>query len=256
MEKLFDTHAHYTDENFYGNDSLIKSIFSSDVGYILTAAVNADDSEKCALLAEKYDNMYASAGIHPEEAENISDIENEILRIEKIIPMKKVVAIGEIGLDYHYGKEYEEKQKELFDMQMALAAKTGLPVIIHDREAHGDVYDIVKKYEGKVIGVMHSYSGHAELMREYVKMGWYISFSGVVTFKNAGKTVESAKAVPLDRILVETDSPYLSPVPMRGKMNNSTYLHYTAEFIADLIGIPKEDFAKITTENAKRLFGI
>ncbi|MGN1096035.1 MAG: TatD family hydrolase [Eubacteriales bacterium] len=256
MEKLFDTHAHYTDASLFGNDILIDEIFAGDVGYILTAAVNAEDSEKCSHLASKYENMYATSGIHPEEAGKIPDIPAEISKIEKALSLPKIVAIGEIGLDYHYGKEYMEEQKKLFDMQLSLAAEYSLPVIIHDRDAHGDTFDMIKKYEGKVRGVMHSYSGHAEMAREYVKMGWYISFSGVITFKNAGKTAESAKAVPLDRILIETDCPYLAPVPMRGKQNHSGYLHYTAEFISNLLGISYPEFAKATTENAKRLFCI
>lgn len=254
MTKLFDTHAHYTDESLYGNEGLIESIFAGDVGYILTAAVNFEDSVKCSKLAEKYENMYASAGIHPEEAGKISDIFSEVSKIENALSLPKIVALGEIGLDYHYGKEYAEEQKRLFDMQLSLAANAGLPVIVHDREAHADVFDIIKKYEGRVVGVMHSYSGHAEMAREYVKMGWYISFSGVITFKNAGKTAESASSVPLDRILVETDCPYLSPVPMRGKQNNSSYLHYTAERTADILGISYEEFAACSTNNAKRLF--
>jgi TatD DNase family protein len=161
-----------------------------------------------------------------------------------------------MGLDYYWEKEYASEQKKLFDRQMALACETGLPVIIHDREAHGDTFDMIKKYEGKVTGVMHCYSGHAELAREYVKMGWYVSFTGVITYKNALKTVESARAVPLDRILIETDCPYLAPVPKRGKTNHSGLLHYTAEFTANALGVDYETFAAATTENAKRLFNI
>ncbi len=256
MEKLFDTHAHFTDEKLYGNDELLSEIFAGDVGYILTAAVNADDSEKCASLAEQYENMYASAGIHPEEVQKISDISAEKAKLERSLTRNKVVALGEIGLDYYWDKTYIQEQKKLFEYQMELAAETHMPVLIHDREAHGDVFDIIKKYEGKVIGVMHSYSGHSELAKEYVKMGWYISFSGVITFKNAQKAVQSALAVSTDRILVETDCPYLAPVPMRGKMNHSGYLHYTADFTADLLGMDRETFAKTSTQNAKTLFGI
>lgn len=256
MAKLFDTHAHFTDEKLFGNEELLRDIFAGDVGYILTAAVNADDSEKCAALAEQYETMYASAGIHPEEISKISDISAEVAKLERHIANKKVVAIGEIGLDYYWDKTYVAEQKKLFEYQMALAAETGLPVLIHDREAHGDTFDIIKNYEGKVTGIMHSYSGHSELAREYVKMGWYISFSGVITFKNAQKAVESAHSVPLDRILIETDCPYLAPVPMRGKTNHSGYLHYTANFTADALGVDREIFAAATTENAKRIFHI
>lgn len=256
MAKLFDTHAHFTDEKLFGNEELLRDIFAADVGYILTAAVNAEDSAKCANLAAQYENMYASAGIHPEEISGISDISAEVAKLERFIANEKTVAIGEIGLDYYWDKTYVAEQKKLFEYQMELAAEAGFPVLIHDREAHGDTFDIIKKYEGKVKGVMHSYSGHAEMAREYVKMGWYISFSGVITFKNAQKAVESARAVPLDRILVETDCPYLAPVPMRGKTNHSGYLHYTADFTANALGIDREVFAAATTENAKRLFGV
>lgn len=256
MAKLFDTHAHYTDEKLFGSEELLREIFDCDVGYILSAAVNAEDSEKCAELAASHNGIYASAGIHPEEISGISGISAEVAKLERTLARDKVVALGEIGLDYYWDKTYIEEQKKLFECQMCLAAETGLPVLIHDREAHGDTFDIIKKFEGKVKGVMHSYSGHAEMAREYVKMGWYISFSGVITFKNAHKAVESARAVPLERILIETDCPYLAPVPMRGKMNHSGYLHYTANFTADALGIEREAFAEETTQNAKKLFGI
>lgn len=256
MAKLFDTHAHFTDESLYGNDALLQEIFAGDVGHILTVAVNTDDSAKCVELASQYENMYASAGIHPGEVKDISDIPAEVAKLEQYLSKNKVVALGEIGLDYHWDKAYAEEQKKMFDLQMALAAESGLPVIIHDREAHGDTFDIIKKYEGKVNGVLHCYSGHAELAREYVKLGWYISFSGVITYKNAEKTSESAKAVPLDRIVVETDSPYLTPVPMRKYKNHSGFLHYTAEFTAKTLGVDYDDFVAQTTENAKRLFRI
>lgn len=254
MVKLFDTHSHYTDEKLFGNEELLAEIFAGDVGYILTAAVSAEDSEKCVRLANSYENMFCSAGIHPGEIEGISDIPAEVAKIEKYLADKKCVAIGEAGLDYYWEKAYAAEQKKLFDRQLALAAESGKPIIVHDREAHGDTFDLIKKYEGKVNGVMHCYSGHAELAREYLKMGWYVSFTGVITYKNAQKTVESARAVPLDRILVETDCPYLAPVPKRSKMNHSGFLHYTAEFTAGVLGADYETFAAKTTENAKRLF--
>ena len=254
MAKLFDTHSHYTDERLFGNEELLAEIFAGDVGHIVTVAVDAEDSAKCALVASQHENMFCSAGIHPSEIEKISDIPAEVAKIEKYLAEKKCVAIGEAGLDYYWAKEYAAEQKKLFEMQMALAAESGMPIIVHDREAHGDTFDIIKKYEGKVNGVMHCYSGHAELAREYVKLGWYVSFTGVITYKNAVKTVESARAVPLDRILIETDCPYLAPVPKRSKMNHSGFLHYTAEFTANALGIDYETFAAATTENAFRLF--
>ena len=256
MAKLFDTHAHYTDERLFGNEELLAEIFAGDVGNIITVAVDVADSEKCVQLASTHENMYASAGIHPSEIQAVSDIPAEVSKLERYLAHEKCVALGEIGLDYYWEKEYAHEQKKLFDRQMALAAEAGLPVIIHDREAHGDTFDMIKKYEGKVTGVMHCYSGHAELAREYVKMGWYVSFTGVITYKNAAKTVESARAVPLDRILIETDCPYLAPVPKRHKTNHSGFLHYTAEFTANALGVDYETFAKATTENAKRLFNV
>lgn len=256
MAKLFDTHSHYTDESFAGKKGLIEEIFAGDVGHIVTVAVNAEDSAKCIEIASKYENMYASAGIHPSEITDISDISAEVAKIEKFLSEPKCVAIGEAGLDYHWAKEYASEQKKLFDYQLALAMESGLPIIVHDRDAHGDTFDILKKYEGKVKGVMHCYSGHAELAREYVKMGWYVSFTGVITYKNAAKTVESAQAVPLDRILIETDCPYLTPVPMRKKKNHSGFLHYTAEFTANALGVGYDEFVEATTANAKRLFNI
>jgi TatD DNase family protein len=256
MAKLFDTHSHYTDEKLFGNEELLREIFAGDVGHIITVAVDTADSEKCVNLASQYENMFASAGIHPSEIAKVSDIPAEVAKLERYLAHEKCVALGEIGLDYYWEKAYAAEQKKLFEHQMALAAEAGMPVIIHDREAHGDTFDIIKKYEGKVTGVMHCYSGHAELAREYVKMGWYVSFTGVITYKNAQKTVESARAVPLDRILVETDCPYLAPVPKRSKMNHSGFLHYTAEFTAGVLGVDYEAFAEATTSNAKKLFGI
>ncbi|MBQ8402883.1 MAG: TatD family hydrolase [Clostridia bacterium] len=256
MAKLFDTHAHYTDESFLGKEELIRDIFAGDVGHIITVAVDAADSEKCVNLASQYENMFASVGIHPSEITEISDIPAEVAKLERHIAHNKCVALGEMGLDYHWAKAYAEEQKKLFERQMELAVETGLPVIIHDREAHGDTFDIIKRYEGKVSGVMHCYSGHAELAREYVKMGWYVSFTGVITYKNAQKNVESAQAVPLDRLLIETDCPYLTPVPMRKKKNHSGFLHYTAEFTAGALGVDYETFVETTTANAKKLFSI
>ncbi len=256
MAKLFDTHAHYTDEHFLDKQELIGEIFVGDVGHIITVAVDTADSEKCVSLASQYANMYASVGIHPSEVTKISDIPAEVAKLERHISHNKCVALGEMGLDYYWEKAYAAEQKKVFERQMELAAETRLPVIIHDREAHGDTFDIIKRYEGKVRGVMHCYSGHAELAREYVKMGWYVSFTGVITYKNAQKTVESARAVPLDRLLIETDCPYLTPVPMRKHRNHSGFLHHTAEFTAAALGVDYDTFAEATTANAKKLFSI
>jgi len=255
MHKLFDTHAHYTDERLRDNPELIRSIFEGDVSGIVTVASSIADSKECIRLAEKYDGMYASIGIHPHECENLNDLCGEMAELEALASHEKVVAIGETGLDYHYDKDWELKQKEYFHAQLSLSEKLSLPVIIHDREAHGDVFEIIKAHP-RAFGIIHSCSESAEMVKEYAKMGWYISFSGVVTFKNASKILDSVRATPRDRLLVETDCPYLSPVPMRGKDNSSAYLHYTAEKIAEVIGIEYHELARISTENAKKVFGI
>ena len=255
MHKLFDTHAHYTDERLKDKPELLSSIFGGDVSCIVTVASSIGDSKECINLAEKYDGIYASVGIHPHECECLTDICGEMAALEALASHKKVVAIGETGLDYHYDKDWELKQKEYFHAQLSLSEKLDLPVIIHDREAHGDVFEIIKAHP-RAFGIIHSCSESAEMVKEYAKMGWYISFSGVVTFKNASKILESVKATPLDRLLIETDCPYLSPVPMRGKDNSSAYLHYTAEKIAEILGIEYDELARISTENAQRVFGI
>lgn len=199
--------------------------------------------------------MYASAGIHPSECMRFPSLGDEIERLRLLCREKKVVAIGEIGLDYHYDFSEKDVQKRFFEAQMQLAEELDMPVIIHDREAHSDVFETVKAHP-RVRGVMHSYSGSAEMAREYIRLGWYLSFSGVVTFTNAAKTHEAAKATPLDRLLIETDAPYLAPVPMRGKTNHSGYIHYTAKKIAELHGVDVDTVARITAENARKLFRI
>ena len=199
--------------------------------------------------------MYATVGIHPHECEKCVDLHGDMDEIAKLTKHKKVVAIGEIGLDYHYDKDWEQKQKEYFDAQLALAESLDLPVIIHDRDAHGDVFDVLRAHK-KSRGIIHSCSESAETVKKYVKMGWYISFSGVITFKNATKILDAVKATPTDRILVETDCPYLSPVPMRGRDNSSAYLHFTAEKAAEVLGLDYSEFARISTENALRVYNI
>jgi len=255
MHKLFDTHAHYTDERLWGDFKLLDDIFAGDVGYITCVASDIPDAERCIELAEKYERMYATVGIHPHECEKCTDITGDMERIAALSRHEKVVAVGEIGLDYHYDKDWEQKQKEYFDAQLCLAESLDLPVIIHDRDAHGDVFDVLRAHK-KSRGIIHSCSESAETVKEYVKMGWYISFSGVITFKNATKILDAVKATPTDRILVETDCPYLSPVPMRGRDNSSAYLHFTAEKAAEVLGIDCDEFARISTENALRVYNI
>lgn len=256
MAKLFDTHAHYTDERLLGDTSLLSSVFAGDVSHILTVATDLNDSKNCISLAKEWDGMYASAGIHPHEAAKVENLDDAMNELEALLHAEKAVALGEIGLDYYYDFADRDTQIKLFRAQMDVAAKTGKPVLIHDRDAHGDTMDIIREYAGRVHGILHSCSASAEQVKEYVKMGWYISFSGVITFKNASKVLDSVVATPLDRILVETDCPYLAPVPMRGKTNHSGYMHFTAAKAASLLGVDYDIFCEAEVENAKKLFGI
>ena len=260
--KLFDSHAHYFDKRFaaeaeQGAEGVLAEVFAGDVSHIINVGTSLENNEICLAQAKQYDGMYAMVGIHPGDCapyakERIAEF-REFLLAHRDFKAHKIVAIGEIGLDYYWEPYDKEHQLYFFREQMKLAEEMGLPVAIHDREAHGDCFDVVLEFPN-VRGVFHSYSGSAEMARELVKRGWYISFSGVVTFKNASRVREVVKSVPLDRILIETDCPYLAPHPMRGKMNHSGYLHYTAEGIADVFGISVEEVAQKTAENAKKLF--
>ncbi len=256
MAKLFDTHAHYTDERLRGNKQLLDCLFASDISHILTVATDLTDSDACVALAGEYENIYASVGIHPHESAHSGTLDDAMTALEAKLTLPKVVALGEIGLDYHYDFSDRTSQMQFFRAQMELAAKKNIPVIIHDREAHGDTMDVIREYKDKVIGILHSCSASAEQVKEYVKMGWYISFSGVITFKNASKTLESVIATPKDRILVETDCPYLSPVPVRGKTNHSGYMHYPAAKAAELLQMDYDSFCEQEVQNAKMLLKI
>lgn len=204
-------------------------------------------------LCEKYDYIYGAVGIHPECANDLPD--NWLSDVEALLSHPKIVAVGEIGLDYHWEDECpREKQKEVLIAQLELAKKHDLPVVIHDREAHGDMMDILRKYKPK--GVVHCFSGSAELAQETVKLGMYIGLGGVVTFKNARHSVEVAKAIPLDRLLTETDAPYMAPVPFRGKRCDSSMIPYDAAKIAEVRGITAQEVLETACENACRLFGI
>jgi TatD DNase family protein len=257
--KWFDTHAHYDDEKFdsENREELLKQLFSENICGITGAAVNLKTSLNQISMAERFSCFYAAVGIHPE---NISDeqdgLQQTMDRLRNLLKHPKVVAIGEIGLDYYWAENPpREVQKEWFEAQLGLAAETGYPVIVHDREAHGDVFEILCRYP-TVTGIIHSCSMHAEMVKELVKRGWYISFSGVITYKNAVKPCEAIRVVPDDRILIETDCPYLAPVPMRGKCNRSDYVEYTARKAAELRGVDLENFSKITIANARRVFRI
>ncbi len=255
--EIIDTHAHYDDSRFDGNrDELIADVLN--IGYIrniINAGCSIKSSKAGQELSKKYPQFYFTAGIHPHDSGRAGDRDRAFFELEGLLRDPKCVALGEIGLDYHYDFSDRETQNKWFEWQMQMANRLDKPVAIHDREAHGDCMDMVRKFPN-VTGEFHSFSGSAEMAKELVKRGWYISFSGVITFKNASKILEAVKAVPLDRIMIETDAPYLAPVPMRGKTNLSSYMKYTAEAAANVLGITTEEFCAATTENAKRLFGI
>jgi TatD DNase family protein len=254
---IFDSHAHYDDEAFdEDRDEVLRQVRESVVSHIIDAGSNIESSKKAIELAKKYDFLYAAVGVHPEDAGGFD--ENSISILEELAQNKKVVAIGEIGLDYYYEDKAEDVlQKQVFEKQIELAIKLNLPIIVHDREAHKDTFDIIKKYSKMGLrGVLHCYSGSVEMVREYVKLGFFIGFGGVITFKNAKKSLEVLKEVPIENILIETDCPYLSPVPFRGKRNDSRNLKYVVAKASEVLGIEQEFFEKKTEENAKRLFGI
>ena len=256
---LFDSHAHYDDEKFDDcREEVIKGLYQKNdtnplgVSAVLNSASDITSSLAALELTKKYPFFFASAGIHPHEAANAPENFEELL--SELLKNDKVVAIGEIGLDYHYDFSPRDVQKEIFCRQMKLSEKLNLPVIIHDREAHGDCMEIVRAHKAR--GVFHSYSGSAEMAKELVRLGYYISFSGSVTFKNASGLIDAVAAVPDDRILVETDSPYLAPVPYRGKINNSSYMYQTVLKLSEIRCTTPEKIADITFRNACKLFNI
>ena len=261
--KYFDSHAHYydgrfTDENLESVDNLIGALLSSSVSAIVNVGTSPAASRLAIEQAKGHANMYTAIGIHPYDANFLlEDMESALDEIETLIknPENKCVALGEIGLDYHYDGYDEALQKRYFEAQMSLAERLSVPVVIHDRDAHGDTMDIIRKFPS-VKGVMHSYSGSPEMAEELLKLGYMISFSGTLTFKNARKTPEVALLAPRDRVLIETDAPYLTPHPHRGKINHSGYLEYTNARLAEIWGISEEECANITDENARRFFGI
>lgn len=259
--RLFDSHSHYNDDKFDeypgGVAGALKDSFDAGICGILCAGTNPDNTLECIALAESDSRIWASAGMHPGDSRHTPRGEEQpaLDRIRELVRHPRVCAIGEIGLDYHYGGEDKEQQKLFFDSQLSMAEEVGLPVIVHDREAHGDTFDVLRAHKN-VIGVMHSFSGSIEMAKELLRMGWYVSFSGPVTYKNASNLREAAKFVPEDRILVETDAPYLTPVPHRGKINLSAYVEYTARAIAELRDVDFDCFCDKTVENTQRLFGI
>ena len=253
MNNIFDSHAHYTDKAFNEDRKIILDSFKeSGVCGIINCGADIESSFSSIELSNKYDYIYAACGIHPEEADKTP--ENYIDLLRTLAKNEKCIAIGEIGLDYYWRQDTKELQKELFEKQILLAKELDLPIIVHDREAHGDTIEILKKHRPK--GVLHCFSGSPETATEVLKLGMYIGLGGALTFKNARKAVEVAQMLPLDRLLLETDCPYMAPVPMRGKRNNSAYISYIAEKVAEIKGIDPQTVLDVTTENTKRLFNI
>ena len=254
---IFDTHAHYNDGQFAADrDELLSSMPENGVGLIMNACSNLSEIPDIIALCEKYPFVYGAVGIHPEDAPSAED--GYLDRLREYSKHPKIRAIGEIGLDYYWTTDTKEKQKRILGEQVDLARELGLPVIIHDREAHGDTMDILREHKvWECGGVFHCYSGSAEMVKEITgKLNMYVAFGGSLTFKNAVKPREAAKAVPTDRLLIETDSPYLAPVPYRGKRNSSLYLPKVLEMLSEIRGVPADELERVTYENGRRLFGI
>ena len=258
--RFFDTHAHYWDTRFSeeaegGAENLLSHLFSESVSGIVNVGTNVETTRLSIAQAKQFPAMYAAGGFHP------GDIPDEITPddVETIWdpffsdPQNKLVAVGEIGLDYHYLPFDKQRQRDFFEAQMRFAEKRALPVIIHDREAHGDSFDVIRSFPG-VRGVFHSYSGSAEMAKDLVRRGYMISFSGTVSFKNARSVKEAAEVLPRDAVMIETDAPYLTPHPYRGRMNHSGYLTYTAEALAEIWQTSLYEVARITEENARKFF--
>lgn len=252
MNNIFDSHAHYDDKWFdQDREQLLCELPKSGVVAVVNNSVNIETAEFNKKLAEKYPYFYFTAGYHPENLENIPT--DYLDKIQKFLKHPKCVALGEIGLDYHWDIP-RDLQKKIFIQQIELSKKLDVPVIVHDREAHGDTMEILKKYKPK--GLLHCFSGSVEMLKEVLKLGMSISLGGVVTFKNARHSVECAEYVPMDKLLLETDSPYLSPVPNRGKRNDSRNIVYVAEKIGEIKGLTTQEVLNITAENARKFYSI
>lgn len=248
---VFDTHAHYDDEKFdEDRDAVLSSLPSLGITTVINCGCDFQSSLESIALTQKYDYFYAAVGIHPHEADNSND--TQLDEIKKLAQDEKCVAIGEIGLDYHYDFSPREAQLALFEKQIILANELDLPIIVHDREAHEDTLNLLKKYKPK--GVVHCYSGSSESAKEIIKLGMYIGIGGAVTFKNARKPIETAASIPLERLLLETDCPYMSPVPFRGKRCTSDLIPFAAKKIAEVRNMETQKIIDIAAENAKRLF--
>lgn len=252
---LFDTHAHLDDAAFAEDrEELIAGLPGRGIGLVMNAGCSLAASRSSAALAERYPFIYAAVGSHPDAAAEVDEtVLEEYRKLCKLNP--KIKAIGEIGLDYYYEDIPRDIQQRAFRLQLELARELDLPVIVHERDAHNDGMTIIKEFP-QVTGVFHCYSGSAEMARQLVKLGWYIGFTGVLTFKNARNAVETAASIPLERIVLETDCPYMAPVPFRGKRNDPGYLGYMADKLAQIRGISPEEARRVTMENGKRLYRI
>ena len=250
---IFDTHAHYDADRFDSDrDTVLSALPGDGVGLVVDPGCDLPSSRAAVALAEKYSHVYAAVGVHPEDCAVFQDGDLEELR--QLLRHPKVVAIGEIGLDYYWEENPpRDFQQTVFRKQLALASELDLPVIVHDREAHGDSLAIIQEFP-TVTGVFHCFSGSPEMAAELLKRGWYLGFDGPITYKNAKRAPEVAAITPLDRMVVETDAPYMAPVPMRGKRNDSRYLPYVIEKLAAWKGVTVEEMTRITWENGRRLF--
>jgi len=251
---LYDTHAHL-DDRMFDNDreQVIKKIKESGVGLLNNIAADIPSSHASIALAEKHDFIYATVGVHPSDVLSMTD--SDIIELRELSKHPKVVAIGEIGLDYHYDDSDPEVQKHWFRKQLDLAKELNMPVVIHDRDSKGECISILKE-KNITNGVVHCFSGSAETARELIKMGLHISFTGVVTFKNARRALEALKAIPMERLFIETDCPYMAPEPFRGQRNDSSLVYRVAEKIAEIKELPVEEVIRLTRENAIKFFGI
>lgn len=250
---IFDTHAHYDDARFdEDRDALLQSLPEKGVVRVINCGVDLATSKTTLALAHKYDFVYAAVGFHPEDCGDATD--TDFAALLPFYSDPKVVAVGEIGLDYYWDTVPKEQQKAVFERQLILANELNKPVIVHDREAHADTLALLKRHRPK--GVLHCFSGSVESMEEAVKLGLYIGLGGAVTFKNAKKPLAVAAAAPADRLLLETDCPYMAPVPFRGKRNESSLIAYVAEVIASVRGVEVQQLIDQCRENANRLFGI
>ncbi len=250
--KLVDTHCHITDDKYDEDRNEILKEIEENLEFAVNIGFDLESSKRSIDLADRYDFMYAVVGVHPTDINGYNDELEE--NLEKLALHPKVVAIGEIGLDYHWMKDEKEKQKSIFRRQLEMAKRVNKPVVIHTRDATYDTLEILKEYP-EIKGIVHCYPGSYESAVELMD-NYYFGVGGVITFKNARKLVEAVTKIPLERLVIETDSPYLTPTPFRGKRNNPIYVEYVARKIAEIKGVSYEEVVKITTENAKEIYGI